>query len=166
MGVKKKDYRLPLEAERFTDWPLRLIYSTGNREIFKIKKSAGISETHDISINSCVNGRASTLRLIRISRPPSIPRFVISIIVNSVYGMASRWLTANIRNETSKVVPLWAYRYTTTSIPWIFFTVWVVTATHHAHPTSVLRGNSLNAMSMFHGCHNTNVQHRMVTVNA
>ena len=93
----------------------------------------------EIFIFKYLRHRSFVVLLLRGARPPTVPRFVIPVVIDSIEA-AFRRLMTHVGKEVFKgLSPSFTYRYTTPAIVWVRRIVLVVATLLHLIPTFVLR---------------------------
>lgn len=91
-------------------------YSSSNSRMRSPKNTAPFSQYLCFTTNSNSLVIPFISGLHRICRPSTIQRFVIPIIVYSIYGIIRRWTRTHIIKKISEALPSFAQRYSTTRI--------------------------------------------------
>jgi len=94
----------------------------------------------------------SILHLFGPGCPTDIPRFVISVIINSVYGMSERRRISDVLVKGRKIfAPFFANGNASAAIGCVMGRVWIITSPLHSRPSSIdlriCRVLSMNIMS-------------------
>ena len=79
--------------------------------------------------------------LFRWSSPSAITRLVVSVNVNSVYGVFLRRFVAHRLEKFLKRVPLSAHGYSSSAVAGVFLRPWVFASSKHHAPASVFRSS-------------------------
>lgn len=87
-------------------------------------------------LNSSV--AAFVIALLNASCPSTIPRFIVAVVVNSVYRVRHGWPWSHVRKKIrERRHPSGTYRYTSAAVIGVAVVVWIIAAFFHCQPAVV-----------------------------
>ncbi len=99
---------------------------------------APVSHAFRDAIDCDVVGSSGVSHLLLLCCPPTIPRFVIAMIVDAVNRVLWGWSWSNVHKEQCKIIPARAGFYSTSAIVGIRRVIGVYASLSHLNPYSIL----------------------------
>lgn len=126
--------------QRSLDWPMAPNYPAIKRQIVDAALTRPFCHRHCTTVIGDVAIAALIARLFLACGPTTITRFVVRVVVSSVYRVIGAWPWSHIGNKCSRVVPpAVAHCNSTPAIVTKCFALWVVAASLDLGPRLIFR---------------------------